>query len=66
MRRRCKLSLHNKGVTAILKLAIAEIAIGIIIFIASLYNYMWGGKGSGFKIYAGVIMAINLIIALSR
>lgn len=47
-------------------LAVAELLIGAVVFWLSFRSFLYGGKGIGFKIYAGIILIVNLIIALCR
>lgn len=49
-----------------LVLAVAEIIIGIAVFLYSLYDYMYCGDGKQFQYYALLVMVLNLIISVCR
>lgn len=55
-----------KEVYNVLVLAVAEIIIGIAVFLYSLYDYMYCGEGKQFQYYALLVMALNLIISICR
>lgn len=47
-------------------LAGMELFVGVVVFWLSFRSFLYGGKGNCFKIYTGIILVVNLIIALHR